>query len=83
MEVQFELRKISAKLGFIKQTEVGIWQMRRMRALTGILQLGEKANGATSQLLALKDSADPWLRAAASYALNQMASEGEIENPLR
>lgn len=77
--LRFEMRKISSKLGFIRQTEVGIWHTRREQALTGILQLGEKASDAEPELLILKESAEPWLSAAASYALNQMAGRNRIE----
>jgi hypothetical protein len=73
--LEFESRKLAAKLGFIKRTEVGIWHMHRMEALTGILALGDRAKGAVPKLAALKADPDPWLSAAASYALQQVSPE--------
>jgi hypothetical protein len=71
--LQFESRKLAAKLGFIKRTEVGIWHMRRMEALTGIVALGDRARAVTRELEILKSNPDPWLSAAASYALQQIS----------
>jgi hypothetical protein len=70
--LQFESRKLAANLGFIKRTEVGIWHMRRMEALTGIVELGYRSSAATQELEILKSDPDPWLTAAASYALQQV-----------
>lgn len=70
--IQFESRKLAAKLGFIPQREVGIWHMRRMSALTGILELGSRAKTIAPELKALKGDPDAWLSAAASYALKQI-----------
>jgi len=75
----FESRKLAARLGLIKRTPVGIWHVQRMRALTGIIELGSRAKVIEPELTALKTDADPWLRAAASYALNQMASQQELD----
>lgn len=71
--LQLESRKLAARLGFIKRSEVGIWHMGRMRALTGIVELGDRAQGIVPELTTLKTNADPWLSAAASYALNQIS----------
>jgi hypothetical protein len=71
--IQFESRKLAAKLGFIKRTEVDNWHTRRTSALTGILELADRAKTIAPELTALKGDADPWLSAAASYALKQIA----------
>jgi len=73
--LQHESRKLAARLGLIKRSEVGLWHMRRMRALTGIVELGDRAKGIVPELTALKADPDPWLSAAASYALSQIATK--------
>ena len=77
--LQFELRKFEARFGLIKPTEIGTLQMRRERALTGILELGGQARGITPELLTLTRNTDSWLSASARYVLQQIAP-GELES---
>jgi len=71
--LQFETKLAAAKLGLMKQTEVRNWHMRRMSALTGIVELGPAARDLVPELASLTDDADPWLSAAAGYALKQIS----------
>jgi hypothetical protein len=72
LPLQLESRKLAAKLGLIPGNRVNTWHMRRTRALTGIVELGDKGRSLVPDLTSLKTNSDAWLSAAASYALNRV-----------
>jgi hypothetical protein len=72
LPLQFESRKLAAKLGLIPVNRVNTWHMRRTRALTGIVELGDKGRNLVPDLTSLKTNSDAWLSAAASYALSRI-----------
>jgi hypothetical protein len=73
--VQFEARKVLAKLRIINPSEVGVWQDRREQALTGIVLLGSRADAILPELTRLQGNADPWLSAAAGYTVRQITAD--------
>ncbi len=66
-QIQIQSRILAVRMGLIKPSG----DPREM-ALTGILELGDRAKAIEPELTALKNDTDPWLSAAASYAVKSI-----------
>jgi hypothetical protein len=64
-KIEIQSRWLAIRTGLMKP-----WRDPREMALTGIVELGHRARLIDPELTALTTNTDPWLRAAASYALD-------------